>query len=238
MQIGDDMQLSKMSHYVAGIDIPSAPTAAVAEATVDEVAFAAFYRTLGVHYLPTMCDGDFGLDVMCLILGVERSLHERTPLREELSDYLIDRQDESWMLDILVTSCELEPEEVNLSRSDEMLAGCGPIPLEEGKIAEIALEDPDELEHVSEETMDAMRWASNIDDDSGVLALVRALPIPIVQEQVRLYNERETAVATRSLPKHKIVIGSCPSMKCKHAVAKRFDRIQPEPDIYTHSRIK
>ena len=77
VQIGDDMPLSKMSHYVAGIDIPSAPTAAVAEATVDESAFATFHRTLGVHHLLTICDGDCGLDVMCLILGVERSLHER-----------------------------------------------------------------------------------------------------------------------------------------------------------------
>ena len=54
VQIGDDMPLSKMSHYVAGIDIPSAPTAAVAEATVDEGAFAPCYRTLGVHYLPAI----------------------------------------------------------------------------------------------------------------------------------------------------------------------------------------
>ena len=121
VQIGDDMPLSKMSHYVAGVDVPSAPTtAAAAEATVDESAFAAFYRTLGVHYLPTICDGDCGLDVMCMILGLERTVDERTSLRDDISDYLIDRQDDPWMIDLLVLSCELNPEGVNASRSQEI----------------------------------------------------------------------------------------------------------------------
>ena len=146
-------------------------------------------------------------------------MDERTSLRDKISDYLIDRVDEPWMIDLLVVSQELSLEDVNDSRSDEMQVGREP----KGKIAEIALEDPDELEPVSEETMDAMRWASKIDDDSGVLALVRGLPIQVVQEQVRRYKERGTAVAARSLPKYKIVVGSFPSVKCKHAVAKRFD---------------
>ena len=37
VQISDETPLSKMTHYVAGIDIPSAPmTAVAAEATLDE----------------------------------------------------------------------------------------------------------------------------------------------------------------------------------------------------------
>lgn len=62
-----------MSHYVAGIDIPNAPLTAVAAATLDECAFAAFYKALGVHYLPTVCDGNCGLDVMCLIMGLSEA---------------------------------------------------------------------------------------------------------------------------------------------------------------------
>ena len=89
--MSEEVSLSKMSHYVAGIDIPSTHPTAVAEATLDESAFAAFYRAVGVHYLPTVTDGDCGLDGMCLMMGVERNLHERTSLPEELSDYLMDR---------------------------------------------------------------------------------------------------------------------------------------------------
>ena len=123
VQISDETPLSKMSHYVAGIDIPSAPLTAVAAATLDESAFAAFYKALGVHYLPTVCDGDCGLDVMCLIMGAERSLHERTSLRVELSDYLLQRLHLPWMIDILSVTCELDPDDVKLVRWDEIQVG-------------------------------------------------------------------------------------------------------------------
>ena len=134
MQISEQSPLSKMSHYVAGIDIPrakrrlrirgstiSAPMTAIAAGTrVDESAFAAFYRNLGAHYLPTVCDGDCGLDVMCLILGIERSLYERNSLRAELSDYLLQRLHLPWMIDILSVTQELNPDDVKLARSDDV----------------------------------------------------------------------------------------------------------------------
>ena len=48
VQISYETPLSKMTHYVAGIDIPSAPmTAVAAEATLDESAFVAFYKKVG-----------------------------------------------------------------------------------------------------------------------------------------------------------------------------------------------
>ena len=117
-----------MSHYVAGIDIPSTHMTAVAAAALDESASAALCRAVGVHYLPTVTDGDCGLDVMCLMMGVERNLHERTSLREELSDYLMDRMHDAWMIDILLLACELNPEDVKLARSDEIQVGQEPIP--------------------------------------------------------------------------------------------------------------
>ena len=74
MQISEANQLTRMSHYVAGFHIPSVPMTAVAADvgepnSINESAFAAFYKGLGAHYLPTICDGDCGLDVMCLIEG-------------------------------------------------------------------------------------------------------------------------------------------------------------------------
>ena len=91
------------------------------------------------------------------------------------------------------------------------------------EIADIALEDAFELEPVTTETMDEMRWASKLNDDCAILALVRSLPNQVVQEQICRYNARETAVAARNLPNHTISFPKCPTIRCRHAVAKRFD---------------
>ena len=56
-------------------------------------------------------------------MGVEQNLHERTTLRVELSDYLLDRLHEPWMIDILIVTQELNPDDVNLARSDEIQIG-------------------------------------------------------------------------------------------------------------------
>jgi len=225
VQISEETPLSKMSHYVAGIHIPSAPmTAVAAEATLDESAFAAFYKTLGVHYLKTVSDGDCGLDVMRLIMGVEQNLHERTTLRVELSDYILGRLHLPWMTDILTVTQELNPEDVNLARSDEIQIEQELMPHPdafETAVAAIARDDGGVLEPVSEDAMSAMRWASKLDDDFSVLELVRSLPVQVVQEQIRLWNARETVVAASSSPTHKLVVGSHPTVALRNAVAKR-----------------
>ena len=113
-----------MAHWVAGIDIPSAPmTAVAAETPVGDTAFAAFYKARGVHYLPTVCDGDCGLDLMCLIMGSERTLHARNSLRVELFEYLIKRLHQPWMIDILVVTQEIDINDVNIARSEEIQIG-------------------------------------------------------------------------------------------------------------------
>ena len=60
---------------------------------------------------------------MCLIEGVERTLDERTRLRAELRDYLIDRLHRAWMIDILSVTQELNAEDVKLERSDDIQIG-------------------------------------------------------------------------------------------------------------------
>ena len=147
--------------------------------------------------MKTVADGDCGLDVMCLIMGVERTLHERTALREELSDYLISRLNEPWMIDILIVTQELDPDDVKLARSEGILIEQELMDRPEAfetAVAAIARDDGCELEPVSEEAMDAVRWASKLNDDCGVLDLVRALPNQVVQEQIRLWNASKTAV--------------------------------------------
>ena len=129
------------------------------------------------------------------------------------------------MIDILIVTQELNPEDVKLARSDEIQIGQELMPRPdafETAVAAIARDDGGELGLVSEDAMNAMRWASKLDDDCCVLELVRALPILVVQEQIRLWNARETAVAASSRPKHELVVGSYPTVALRPAVAKRF----------------
>ena len=240
VQISDAMPLSKMSHYVAGLSIPSEPSSElVPEVKLEESDFPAFYRALGVLYWPTVSDGDCGIDVMCMMLGSERNLEQRIKLREELSDYLMDRMDDHWMIEILVASQELNGEEVMRAKSENNpplpppnhppnAADCSeheppPAKTTVAAIADIALEDCGELEPVASEAMDAMRWASKLNDDCAVLALVRSLPNQVVQEQICRYNTRGSAVAAMKLPNRKLSVGPFPTVTCKQAVAKRFD---------------
>ena len=158
-------------------------------------------------------------------MGVEQNQHERTTLRVELSDYLIGRLNEPWMIGILIVTQELDPDDVNLARSDEIEIGqelTHRPDAFETEVAAIARDDCCELERVSEDAMSAVRWASKVDDDCGVLELVRALPNEVVQEQIHYWNASKTAVAASSRPKHKLGVGSYPTVAHRHAVANRF----------------
>ena len=62
-----------------------------------------------------------------------------------------------------------------------------------------------------EETFAAMRWASKLMDESNVLSLCRSLPKEIVEEQVRLYRQRnESAVIEKTHPTAKFELGESP----------------------------
>ena len=231
VQISEVHQLTRMSHYVAGFHIPSAPVTAGEPHPIDESAFAAFYKGLGVHYLQTICDGDCGIDVMCLVEGVERTLDERTRLRAEISDYLIHRLHLDWMIDILRVTQEINDDDFKLAKSADI-----PIAQElpmtavaaaagdafEGTVAAIACDDDGvgELEPLSEDAMNAMRWASKLPNDCTVVELVRALPHAVVQEQIRLWKARGTTTAAVAV--QKIVVGASPSSHVRNSVAKRF----------------
>ena len=96
-----------MSHYVAGIRIP--PQSRNPE---DEITLENFYTALGIMTVPTVCDGDCGLDVMNLMLGLPQSFETRKALRAEISDYFLERMHEQWMLDMLCVAQELDASDV------------------------------------------------------------------------------------------------------------------------------
>jgi len=76
---------------VVGIPVESSTVVAqlAEDATPSEhpLLFETFYlaRDMAVRY--TVADGDCGIDAMCIMLGEERTFHNRRKLRDKLHDF-------------------------------------------------------------------------------------------------------------------------------------------------------
>ena len=146
-------------------------------------------------------------------------------MRIEISEYLIARISDPWMHDIMVALQELEQKAVYLYRSHGTQLVTAPEAAPTAVAEPIALTAMDEDRvKPDEETFAAMRWASKLADDASVLSLLRALRKEIVEEQVRLYRQRdETAVAARANTTTKITLNdNAPQYHVKMLVAQRF----------------
>ena len=69
-----------------------------------------FYGRLGLVLLGTVMDGDCGPDVACMMLGIAQTRENRTSLRKEVSDYLLERHACPWIHQLLVVCQELDVE--------------------------------------------------------------------------------------------------------------------------------
>jgi len=186
-----------MSHYVAGVPIPPEPNS-----TTSALTFEVYYARLGVATLPTVCDGDCGVDVMNMMLGLPQSFETRTQLRIDVSDYLFERMREPWMMELMAACQELRSSDVALYSFHTSPAGHAPTAPAPAVAAPLhAPEEQGDHVQADEETLKAMRWASKLGGDANVLALIRSLPTQIVKEQVALYRKQdETAVAEPQPP--------------------------------------
>jgi hypothetical protein len=221
--ISEEHPLSKTCHFVGGIQIPET---AVAEDTND---FEMFYAQRGVATLSTVINGSCGIDVMTMMLGVPSSDLERTAIRIAISDYLMPRINELWMQQIMAACQELDHKDLALASEDTQCLGVPLVPPSAVAEPVAQLADPQEAQlavPVDEETFNAMRWASKLDDDANVLSLIRSLPNEIVVEQVRAYRNRdETAVAEAAKSKlaAKVTLsGSSPLLRDRMVVCARF----------------
>ena len=154
------------------------------------------------------------------------------------------------MHELMVTCQELVKEDV-----DELVSGyTQPLPLPIGPpsaVAEPAKElDDSNAECLAlavkpdEETFAAMRWASQLCDDSNVLSLIRSLPKEIVDEQVRAYRARDSAasaaVAVVSTKAAKLNIGTgdkVPRMAVRMMVAARFHKYCQRNGIHADRKL-
>ena len=104
----EEYHLHRCVHFIAGIAIPT--TASVCP--LSRVPIEDFYASLGVSTVLTVADGDCVFDVMTMMLARPRSFENRKTLRVEISDYLLDRIGEPWMIELLEACQELSKTDV------------------------------------------------------------------------------------------------------------------------------
>ena len=150
---------------------------AVAADAGDIVGFEAFYASRGIAALAIVCDGDCGLDVMTMMLGLPQTFASRTALRIEISDYLTSRTGEPWMHELMVALQEAQQEDVIKHRSGGITILASPI-APAPAVVEPAKEssNPENVAAPAETSCAPMRWASRLQNGSAVMSLIRALP--------------------------------------------------------------
>ena len=98
--VSDEHPLHECRHFVAGHKFTG-------ELECEGTSMQAFYGRLGVVLLGTVADGDCGLDVACMMLGIPQTADNLNALRREVSEYLCERFDTPWMHRLLLVMCEL-----------------------------------------------------------------------------------------------------------------------------------
>ena len=193
LPISEENPLGRTGHFVGACTIPEP----LVVGDIETSGFEAFYASLRVAVLVTVCDGDCAMDCMHLMRGRTSSFESRKALRIEISDYLISRMKERWMHELMAALQEVEKEDLAKAWGDDTLvlvkpfepAPAVPEPAPQSAVAE-------DVAAPSEEAFAVVRWASRLQSDSSVLSLIRSLPKEVVEEQVQLYGKRaETAVA-------------------------------------------
>ena len=221
--ISEELPLSTCRHFVAAV---TAPEAAVAESAVAASSYGAseferLYQSLGVVVLGSIIDGDCGLDVMTMMLSLPQTFEARKKLRIDISDYLIARVEEPWMHHLMVACGELSAEDVSLLRSST--SAIADLPTAVADVApdcEVLVEDLEPAK-TSEETVLALRWATDLRDDAHLLKLIDDLPPEIVKEQVGLYNEHKSKPVATALPSKPVVTDNS-TYNARMIVAKAF----------------
>jgi len=95
--VSERLPLNRANHYIGAC----LESAAVAADVGRETSISNFYRRKGVIILGTVTDGDCGVDLMCMMIGLEQNPENRRVLREQLGDFLISEATSPWMQDIM-----------------------------------------------------------------------------------------------------------------------------------------
>ena len=220
--VSADHPLNEVRHWLAGIlmdqPIPQ-----------DTNTMAGFYSAIGIAVLGTVCDGDCGLDAMCMMARLQQNADQRDKLREEIHDYIVQRAEEPQLHDLLVVCGELSLDEVYKYR-ESIASGrtCG----EDGifVVSENTFADAGESDakpQITETALAALKWSTSTTDDAIIEGLALQLPLAVLQEQLALYDAHlgETAVAVYN-PNDIVVYPNL--QRSRMQVAALFNRLLTE----------
>ena len=233
--ISEELPLNTCRHFVAARTVPQTTVAetAVTGSSYGATEFERLYQSLGVVVIGSVVDGDCGLDVMTMMLSLPRTLEARTKLRTDISDYLTERVEVPWMHDIMICCGELNPKDVEPLRSST--TAVAEIPTAVADVVrdlEVLAEAPEPAK-ISEETLLALRFVTNIRDDAHLLKLGHELPPQVIQEQVEKYNEHNSKSTVTALPR-KPAVADNSTYNARMIIAKAFHMYCLQHDFDPH----
>ena len=163
-----------------------------------------YYSSRGLAVLGTIMDGDCGIGVACQMLGLPQTSAQRAALREDISDYLLARVNTPWMQEVMGSLQEVDLDDVRQILREP--ADAPILAVASGGTSEdtqphvvaasvdqdtaVAVADQDTAVAVADLVLrrDAIKWATNIKEQSCIANVVDTLPPAVLDEQVRLYQ--------------------------------------------------
>ncbi|CAK0856984.1 unnamed protein product, partial [Prorocentrum cordatum] len=203
---GLDDEALRTNHWVAGfpLDGGGAPAgASLAESMCEETRFFyAQYLSHSVQLVATVTDGDCGLDVMCFMLGWNRSSVNRDALRCELCAYILEHAGNRAFVAMLRHTGEIDN---HLGLYELDAAGAALVaarPTEhrhgDGGAEGALLEVPQQAErHYSEEEARALRWKCDLRTAAReiIVGMLKRLPDECANAMVREHATRDDGEA-------------------------------------------
>ena len=99
--VSEEHPLHSCGHYVACL-----PMGAPLDGGVSPL--ERHYAPEGLALFDTVADGDCGVDVMLQMANLANTEARRRDMREKLRDYLLDRVEKDWMVDLMVACQEVQ----------------------------------------------------------------------------------------------------------------------------------
>ena len=142
-------------------------------------------------------------------------------------NYLCERAEEPWMLDLLVATAEIDLDLVNQMREEsKSQSQLHPIP--SGQSTAVAVAAPSALaldnEIIGPDAIEAMSWSLKTNDQALIRSVCNALPSWCIKEQIHLFNKRDVDAVAKRMPVKAVKLALDPSLlKHRMMLGKRLN---------------
>ena len=205
-----------INHWVASFpyDIDSSPLSGISHTSLDEgdsdvtATFYATYLSLSLHIVKTVADGDCGLDVMCLMLGWERSMRTRQKLRSDICAFALRHIGNRAFIEMMsrvgeltthLGLYELESAGSELFEGEDaasklVVDAASETHHGDGGAATVDARTPETTQrNFSDEEKQAVTWKCRLQKSSpeGIIDLLKRLPALCIQQMTQEYKDRQ-----------------------------------------------